>query len=183
MRNLKRLVYPRRLIVIADREFGRTRLFEVLKKAGIYWVIRVPKNSYPPKLGDYRCFSDEGHDEPWLLCYRLPPGYDPVELYHLRMRIEQTFRDAKSLLSMRAIINRVNNPSLKDGLILLLFASWLFLVEVGRKAKESGVLLQSLLNMAENGYYSPITLGRLWLCACATRTLNELLVQQGLTGG
>ncbi|MEO0211738.1 MAG: hypothetical protein ABIN66_07800 [candidate division WOR-3 bacterium] len=32
MRNLKRLVYPRRLIVIADREFGRTRLFEVLKK-------------------------------------------------------------------------------------------------------------------------------------------------------
>ncbi|MEO0191679.1 MAG: hypothetical protein ABIM46_02725 [candidate division WOR-3 bacterium] len=32
MRNLKRLVYPRTLIVIADREFGRTRLFEVLKK-------------------------------------------------------------------------------------------------------------------------------------------------------
>jgi hypothetical protein len=62
-------------------------------------------------------FSDEAHDEPWLLSYRLPQEYNlnPAELYYLRMRIEQTFKDAKSALSMRVILNGVKNQNLKDG--------------------------------------------------------------------
>ena len=183
LRKLKKLVYPRTLIIIADREFGRTGFFEVLKKAGIYWVIRLPKNNYPPKLGDHLEFSDEAHDEPWLLCFRLPPGYNPSELYFLRMRIEETFRDAKSLLAMKVILNRLTNPLVKEGLVLLLFASWLLLADLGSQATKNQFLRQSVLNMAERGYYSTITLGRLWLCACAIRALAEVIAWQELTGG
>jgi len=177
IRKLKKLVYPRKLVIIADREFGRTRLFEVLRKSGIYWVIRVPKTSYPPKLGDYMEFSDEAHDEPWLLSYRLPQEYNlnPAELYYLRMRIEQTFKDAKSALSMRVILNGVKNQNLKDGLILLLFSAWLLLAEAGMKAKESKLLPESILRMGERGYYSRITIGRLCLAACAMSALAESL--------
>lgn len=183
VRKLKELVYPRTLIIIADREFGRTGFFEVLKKAGIYWVIRLPKNNYPPRLGDCIEFSDEAHDEPWLLGFRLPLGYNPVELYFLRMRIEETFRDTKSLLAMRVILNRVSHSLVKEGLVLLLFASWLLLAELGSQAIKTQVLRQSILNMAEKGYYSAITLGRLWLCACAIRAFTELFVWQELMGG
>jgi len=169
--------YLKKLVIIADREFGRTRLFEVLRKSGIYWVIRVPKTSYPPKLGDYMEFSDEAHDEPWLLSYRLPQEYslNPAELYYLRMRIEQTFKDAKSVLSMRVILNGVKNQNLKDGLILLLFSAWLLLAEAGMKAKESKLLPESILRMGERGYYSRITIGRLCLAACAMSALAESL--------
>jgi hypothetical protein len=60
------------------------------------------------------------------------------------MRIEQTFKDAKSALSMRVILNGVKNQNLKDGLILLLFSAWLLLAEAGRKAKESKLLPESI---------------------------------------
>ena len=99
------------------------------------------------------------------------------------MRIEETFRDAKSLLAMRVILNRVSHSLLKEGLVLLLFASWLFLAKLGSQAIKSQVLLQSVLNMAEKGYYSPITLGRLWLYACAIKAFIELIEWQELMGG
>jgi len=84
---------------------------------------------------------------------------------------------------MRTILKRVSGSHIKEGLILLLLASWLLLVESGNKAEELGLLRQSVLNMAKKGYYSAITLGRLWLCACAIRCLGELLGWQELTGG
>ena len=49
LRKLKKLVYPRTLIIIDDREFGRTGFFEVLKKAGILLGNKAPKEQLSPK--------------------------------------------------------------------------------------------------------------------------------------
>jgi len=185
IRRLKELVYPRKLVIIADREFGRLSFLKALKKAGISWVIRVPKNGYPPRIGEHILFQEPGHDEPWLLSFRLPSGYDldPVKLYSLRMRIEETFRDAKSLLAMRTLLNRIKHDPVREGLILLLFVSWLLLKMAKEASEKYRILPQGLINLVNRGYYSDISFGRLWLCACATMMLEQSPVLQELMGG
>ena len=99
---LKELVYPKKLVILADREFGRKAFLRFLKKKGIYWVIRHPKHSWPPEEGEG--LKVPGAEEPYLLSWRLPEELEgkvnPTRLYLRRMSIEESFRDAKSVLKL-----------------------------------------------------------------------------------
>ena len=166
---LKELVYPKKLVILADREFGRKAFLRFLKKKGIYWVIRHPKHSWPPEEGEG--LEIPGAEEPYLLSWRLPEeleGFNPAKLYLRRMSIEESFRDAKSLLKLVELVNRIKDSQVKEGIAFLVFASLGFSVRVAEIALKApygllGSLPKGFLGLFKRGYYSLIYLGRLCL--------------------
>jgi hypothetical protein len=75
----------------------------------------------------------EGFKEPLWVMGDLPPGR-LVEVYSERMKIEQTFKDAKSLLEMEKAMNK-KRSQLEATLALVLIAYALGLM-VGEEARD-----------------------------------------------
>ncbi|RKY94872.1 MAG: hypothetical protein DRQ06_04570 [Candidatus Hydrothermota bacterium] len=198
---LKELVYPRKLVLIADREFGRRSFLKFLKKKGIYWVIRHPKHSWPPPCGEgIAAHNAKQPSEPYLLSFRLPSEeMNPVFLYLKRMTIEETFRDAKTGFLLTRLIGRVKREDVKRGLIFLVFAALAFTMAVAQELRDSPdkdfllslslPLTKGLRGLIKRGYYSTTYLGRLCLTLMggavpditltAPRTCNEIRMTWG----
>ena len=166
---LKELVYPRTLVVVADREFGRRGFVVFLKKKGIYWVIRFSRRSGPPGEGEWKeVRNPKDPGDPYRLSYRLPrAGWDPVALYGRRMGIEEMFRDVKWGFGLGELLRRVRDKGVREGWIFLVFSALVFLWMVGEGWERRG-LGRGLRGLLRRGYYSVVSLGRIGL-GCGMR--------------
>ncbi|MEJ5239878.1 MAG: transposase [Anaerolineales bacterium] len=139
--------------LVLDREFSYTELLERLVEEGIHFVIRLDLRNRPPKFCDepgrevvltlspgetvtyrkvwYRgkvCLNvvgvwKKGLAEPLWVMTDLEPE-EGLRLYQARMKIEQTFRDLKSLLGMERLMNKQQIYMEKMiALLLLVFAA------------------------------------------------------------
>lgn len=160
--------------LVFDREFSAQKWLDTLAQSGCSWVIRLSKGSgvkfYDEQAeeillilekGESRQIEGayyrgqtrmnvagvwrEGSKEPgfaWVMG-NLPPG-DLVEVYEIRMKIEQTFKDAKSLLGIEKVMNK-KREQLETTLALLLIAYALGLM-VGEAVRD-----QAYSKTAEKG--------------------------------
>jgi len=70
--------------LVLDREFSYLELLLNFEIERIHWVIRLKLRSHPPKFYDQ----------------------DGLQIYFKRMKIEETFRDLKTLLGMTKLMNK-----------------------------------------------------------------------------
>ncbi len=135
--------------LIFDREFSAQRWLKALEEAGCEWVVRLNTKSkvklkdaegeeVPLFVGEgereqmegvyYRgevkvnvaALWREGQKEPLWVMGSLPPER-LVEVYAKRMKIEQTFKDAKSLLNIEKVMSK-GRVQLEATLALVLLA-------------------------------------------------------------
>lgn len=82
-----------------------------------------------------------------------------------RVTIEESFRDAKSVLGLVKLLGRVRDPWVKEGIAFLVFASLAFLRDLAEEAPEALLdlleLPEGFLGLLKRGYYSLTYLGRL----------------------
>ncbi len=157
---LKDLLGGRPLVL--DREFSDAELLERLKQEGIHFVIRLDLRSHPPTLWEderrkvvlslspgqtvtyrrvwYRgkvCLNvvgvwGKGLAEPLWVMTDLEPE-EGLCLYRARMKIDQTFRDLKSLFGIERLMNKQQTYMEKMiALLLLVFAVSLLVGELLR---------------------------------------------------
>lgn len=148
--------------LVFDREFSAQRWLDALCQSGCSWVVRLNKGSgvkFTDQEGEevplrvakgekrevegvyYRGRTKvnvagawhEGLKEPLWVMGDLPCGR-LVEVYSERMKIEQTFKDSKSLLGMEKAMNK-KRGQLEATLALVLIAYALGLM-VGEKARD-----------------------------------------------
>ena len=151
--------------LVFDREFSAQRWLEALEEAGLEWVVRLNTNSGVKITDDefegeeiplviekgqkrqlegvyYRGrlkvsvsgIWPKDQREPLWVMGSLEPGR-LVEVYEQRMKIEQTFKDAKSLLEMEKVMNK-KRGHLQITLALVLLAYGLGLM-VGEAARDA----------------------------------------------
>lgn len=149
--------------LIFDREFSAQKWLDALEQTGCSWVIRLNKNSgvkFTDEQGEelpllvekgerreiegayYRGITKvnvvgvwrEGFKEPLWVMGNLPPER-LIEVYESRMKIEQTFKDAKSLLDIEKVMNK-KREQLEVTLALVLVAYALGLM-VGESARDA----------------------------------------------
>ena len=148
--------------LVFDREFSAQRWLESLQEAGLGWVVRLNTKS-GVKLKDeegeeiplfvekggkkhverayYRGEVKvnvagvwvEGSKEPLWVIGNLPPAR-LIEVYLQRMKIEQTFKDAKSLLNVEKVMSK-QREQLETTLALVLLAYGLGLM-IGEGARD-----------------------------------------------
>lgn len=152
--------------LIFDREFSAQKWLDALEQAGCSWVIRLNKNSgvkFSDEQGEeipliidkgerveiegvyYRKETRvnvagvwwEGCKEPLWVIGNLAPE-KLIEIYESRMKIEQTFKDAKSLLDIEKVMNK-KREQLETTLALVLVAYALGLM-LGEAAREEAYL-------------------------------------------
>lgn len=148
--------------LVFDREFSAQRWLDALSESGCSWVVRLNKGSgvkFTDEEGEeiplsvekgekrevkgvyYRGRTKvnvvgvwrEGFKEPLWLMGDLPCGR-LVEIYSERMKIEQSFKDAKSLLGIDKAMNK-KRSQLETTLALVLIAYALGLM-VGEGARD-----------------------------------------------
>lgn len=120
--------------LVLDRDFSYLELLEHLTAEGVHFVIRLNLRSHPPKLfnaegrevdlslspGETVVFRDirykgkvrinligrwkKGLSEPLWVMTDLPPRR-ALKIYLARMKIEESFRDLKSLLNLTHVMN------------------------------------------------------------------------------
>jgi len=148
--------------LVFDREFSAQRWLETLEEAGLQWVVRLnTKNRVKIKdeegeevplfveeggekhvegayyRGEVKVnvagVRVEGSKEPLWVMGNLPPA-SLIEVYLVRMKIEQTFKDAKSLLSVEKVMSK-RRGQLETTLALVLLAYGLGLM-IGEGARD-----------------------------------------------
>lgn len=148
--------------LIFDREFSASRWLKTLEEAGCRWVVRLNKGSgvkFTDEEGDgvpllvdkgerkeiegvyyqgevevnIAAFWQEGHKEPLWVMGNLPPER-LIEVYGQRMKIEQTFKDSKSLMNLEKVMNK-GREQLEKTLALVLVAYSLALM-IGEGARD-----------------------------------------------
>lgn len=200
LRELHRIIPSRvRVVIVADRGFGRVSLFRLFKQE-FHWsfVIRVKGTvwiEHGRERGQLRHkrripFREHvvyhktarmsvhlvtrwlrGHPDPWFLATDLDDPSLVHAIYQRRMRIEELFRDEKTHLGMRV-------PTSRDllrfqRLLFVLFLATLLLLLLGRKAARCRSLVSLVI-------VRPAEAGFVWL-ACQTlahgppRLLRSLL--------
>ena len=147
---LKDLLGERPLIL--DREFSYLGLLQALVTEGLHFVIRLHLGAHPPTFYDddgraVRLTVSPGqtvcHQRVWYkgeVCVNLIGSWEPgfaeplwimtdldasvgLRFYRARMKIEQAFRDLKSLLGMGRLMNkRQENMEKMLALLLLVYA-------------------------------------------------------------
>lgn len=158
---IKELVGERTPLVF-DREFSAQSWLETLEEAGLQWVVRLNTKNRA-KIKDEEgeeipLFIEEGSEkhvegayyrgevkvnvagvrvegakEPLWVMGNLPPA-SLVEVYLKRMKIEQTFKDAKSLLNLEKVMSK-RREQLETTLALVLLAYGLGLM-IGEEARD-----------------------------------------------
>jgi len=146
---LKELLGDRPLVL--DREFSYEELFADMVSEGIKFVIRLKAGNKPTiinesgekislllKPGTTECHRgvyykgkievnligkwDKGFSEPMWVISNLPPD-EALEIYTFRMKIDESFRDLKSLLSLDKIMNKKRiNMEKMIALVLLAYS-------------------------------------------------------------
>jgi hypothetical protein len=158
---IKELVGERRPLVF-DREFSAQGWLETLEEAGLEWVVRlntknrvkikdeegeeiplfVEKGARKEIEGSYyrgevkvnvAGVRAEGSKEPLWVMGNLPPAR-LIEVYLMRMKIEQTFKEAKSLLNIEKVMSK-QREQLEVTLALVLLAYGLGLM-IGEGARD-----------------------------------------------
>ena len=151
--------------LVFDREFSAQRWLEALEEAGLEWVVRLNTNSGVKITDDefegeeiplviekgqkrqlegvyYRgrlkvnvsgIWPKDQREPLWVMGSLEPARL--VEVYEQRMKIEQTFKDAKSLLEMEKVMNK-KRGHLQITLALVLLAYGLGLM-VGEAARDA----------------------------------------------
>lgn len=149
--------------LIFDQEFSAQKWLDALEQTGCSWVIRLNNNSgvkFTDEQGEelpllvekgqrreiegayYRGITKvnvvgvwrEGFKEPLWVMGNLPPER-LIEVYKSRMKIEQTFKDAKSLLDIEKVMNK-KREQLEVTLALVLVAYALGLM-VGESVRDA----------------------------------------------
>jgi hypothetical protein len=154
--------------LVFDREFSAQKWLDTLEQAGCKWVIRLNKGSGVKftdgaKPGEeialiidkgqrreiegayYRGTTKvnvagvwrEGCKEPLWVIGNLAPE-KLIEVYEIRMKIEQTFKDAKSLLGIEKVMSKKREQlEITLALVLLAYALGLMVGEAARDAAYS----------------------------------------------
>lgn len=183
LEELKELVPDKlKLVVVADRGFGRVSLFRFIKRKlkwsyvirakGDVWITggaendtlrRLPlvfwreKVQYQQKA-KYRvnlvtCWTADKHD-PWFLVTDLRDPDTVKTIYERRMRIEELFRDQKFHLGMRVPTARQLGRFAR--LLLVLFLAALLLLLLGAKVQRQPAFVAAVITTAADA-------GLLWL--------------------
>ncbi len=157
---IKELIGEKPLVL--DRDFSYLELLDHLTAAGVHFVIRLNLRSHPPKLfnaegrevdlslapGETVVFRDiyykgkvrinligrwkKGLDEPLWVMTDLEPRR-ALKIYLARMKIEESFRDLKSLLNLTQVMNHRQTLMEKMvALVLLAFSIGLWVGEALR---------------------------------------------------
>ena len=170
-----------RIVVVADRGFGRVSLFRFIEQK-LKWkfVIRVKRTvtiasgSYLGLLKDapslwWReqvCYHKtaqyelnlvtcaEGTDDPWYLATDLADGVLVQQIYQRRMCIEELFRDQKWHLGMKVPTTRQVGRFSRLLFIVLLVC--LLLILLGKQIQRCPKLIKSIIA-------NPANAGLLWL--------------------
>ncbi len=158
---VKELVGDRPLIF--DREFSAQRWLESLEQSRCGWVVRLNKGSgvkFTDEEGEeipllidkgqrreiegayYRGETKanvaglwhEERKEPLWVMGNLPAD-KLIEIYEERMKIEQTFKDAKSLLNIEKVMSK-KRTQLEVTLALVLLAYALLALMIGESARD-----------------------------------------------
>ena len=149
-------------VLVLDREFSYEWLFENMLIEGVKFVIRLKVGNNPTVLnenGDKISFTinpgdnvylrgvyykgklevnisgkwDKGFSEPMWVISNLPPE-EALEIYRLRMKIEESFRDMKSLLNIDKIMNqKQDNMEKMLSMVLLSYSIGLLIGETIRE--------------------------------------------------
>lgn len=156
-------------ILVLDREFSYEWLFGELVKAGIQFVIRLKTGNNPTilneegekvsltvSMGEQEHYQgvyykgevevnlagkwDEGFNEPmWVISSLGLKPSDALDIYSLRMKIEECFRDVKNLLGLDKIMNKKQiNMEKMMALVLLAYAIGLLIGEEIRECLYTG---------------------------------------------
>jgi len=149
-------------VLVMDREFSYELLFENMLIDSIKFVIRLNIGNNPTILnenGDKISLTinpgdevnmrgvyykgkvevnisgkwDKGFSEPMWVISNLPPE-EAIKIYRLRMKIEESFRDMKSLLSIEKIMNqKQENMEKMASMVLLSYSIGLLIGETIRE--------------------------------------------------
>jgi hypothetical protein len=148
--------------LVFDREFSAQRWLQTMDEANLGYAVRLNEASgvkvedqYGEEItlvldkGERRCIEGayyrgevelnvagvwhEGHREPLWVMGNLPPE-ELLETYEQRMKIEQTFKDAKSLLNIEKVMNK-DLHQLQMSLALVFIAYGLGLM-IGEQARD-----------------------------------------------
>lgn len=158
---LKELLEDR--VLVLDREFSYEWLFENMLIEGVKFVIRLKVGNNPTVLNDngdeisltinpgdevylrgvyYKGKLEvniagkweKGFSEPIWVISNLPPE-EAIEIYKLRMKIEESFRDMKDLLNIDKIMNqKQDNMEKMVSMVLLSYSIGLLIGETIRES-------------------------------------------------
>lgn len=184
LKRLKELVPARlKIVIVADRGFGRVALFRFLKGLKWHFVIRVKGkvclrhtqtgvlNTLPivwwrkdvlyHKTAQYTLnllSRTAGTDDPWYLATDLDdPGLVHC-IYEKRMRIEELFRDQKWHVGM--VVPTSRNVARFSRLLFIVLLVSLLLILLGRQVQKYPKLVQTIIA-------DPAKAGLLWLAGQA----------------
>ena|SRR5687768_8269420 len=198
LRQLKEIVPSRlRIVIVADRGFGRVTLFRFLERLQWRFVIRVkgkvsvqdrqedgvlqdlPEQWWRENIRYHKTAQYElnllsitaGTDDPWYLATNLNDAVLVKSIYEKRMRIEELFRDQKWHVNMVTPTSR-QLARFSRVLFIVLLAS-LILLLLGKEALRYPTLVQSVIVCAASA-------GLLWLAGQVIEyappdRVNELL--------
>lgn len=174
---LKELIPSRlRVVIVADRGFGRVSLFRFLE--GLHWrfVIRVKGKVYVREQHEEGLLKAlpaqwwrqniryhktaryslnllsiaAGTDDPWYLATNLTDGALVKSIYEKRMKIEELFRDQKWHVGM--VTPTARKLARFTRLLFIVLLASLILLLLGREALRYPTLVQSLItNVAAAG--------------------------------
>jgi hypothetical protein len=223
-RLLKTLLPPGvELVIVADRGFARVTLFRALKKAGIWFIIRVRRDVHlvhgrgrgrledrRMELGRTRDLEDALYTDrspirvrcvitwgigkngkipksPWYLVTNLRSEHlaadDIVDGYKKRMRIEQAFRDEKSLrfgFQLRSV--RLSTIERYDRLFAIAALAMLLLVMLGAHVERHDQHKQFKANTSRERTHSLFRLGLHFLLRLRLRRPPTRLMFQAFAG-
>jgi len=180
LKRLQEMVLGRlRVVVVADRGFGRVELFRFVKRLRWHFVIRVKGkvyirhtqtgvlNTVPPvwwrkdvyyhKTAQYvlnLLSLTSGTDDPWYLATDLDDPTLVKSIYEKRMRIEELFRDQKWHVGM--VVPTTRNSGRFSRLLFIVLLVSLLLILLGRQVQKYPTLVKTII-------VNPDKAGLLWL--------------------
>lgn len=202
--HLKQLVPTRlKIVIVADRGFGRVSLFRFIESLNWHYVIRIKgtvtingrqllrdaKEEFFRKDVTYHKTARHvlnlvsltaGTDDPWYLATTLDDGVLVKSIYEKRMKIEELFRDQKWHVGM--VVPTTRNVGRFSRLLFIVLLASLVLILLGKQVQRYPTLVRSIIA-------DPTKAGLLWLAIQALlhvppqqvqillrRTLRSLIV-------
>jgi len=172
-----------RIVIVADRGFGRVSLFRFIKRLHWHFVIRVKgkvyirhtkegvlntlpaqwwcKGMFYHKTAQYKLnllTRTSGTDDPWYLATDLDDPILVKSIYEKRMRIEELFRDQKWHVGMNVPTTRKVGRFSRLLFIVLLVS--LLLILLGQQVQKYPKLVKTII-------VNPDKAGLLWLAGQA----------------